>query len=145
MRCPAARLAIALFLSVLASMHTVPAALATFTSNPTHPTSSVSSATLAAPTSLSTSCFLLTPTHIRLNWTVTSSTWADGYRLFRGTAHNGPYTDLGAVTPSGQAVTTVDNTRPSAGTTYYYVLQSTKQLWRSVNSNEAQTPGICIL
>jgi hypothetical protein len=142
MRRPAARLAIALFVSVLASVHTVPTALATFTSNPTHPTSSVSSGTLAAPTSLSASCFLLTPTHIRLNWTATSSTWADGYEILRGTSSGGPYTPVGTV--SGQGTTTGDNTRPNTGT-FFYVVRATKSLWRSGNSNQAQTPGICIL
>jgi hypothetical protein len=128
---------------VSAAVDVAPPAVAAFTSNPSHPTSSVSTATLAAPTSLSASCFLLTPTHIRLNWTATSSAWADGYEIFRGTVSGGPYSSVGTV--SGQGTTTFDNTRPSGSTTYYYVVKSTKQLWRSVNSNQAQTPGICIL
>ncbi len=142
MRRPLVRAVVSLAVVMLAAASAASPAVATFTSNPTHPTSSVSSATLAAPSSLSASCFLLTPTHIRLNWTATSSTWADGYEIFRGTSSSGPFTSVGTV--SGQSTTSGDNTRPTTGT-YYYVVQASKSLWRSVNSNVAQTPGICIL
>jgi hypothetical protein len=134
-------LLVSLAVAVL-SADAAPPAMAAFTSNPTHPTLSVTSGTLAAPSGLSASCFVLTPTHIRLNWTATSSTWADGYEVFRSTASGGPYTSVGTV--SGHGTTSADNTRPNTGT-FYYVVKATKQLWRSADSNQAQTPGICLL
>lgn len=126
----------------LLSANAAPPASAAFTSNPAHPTLSASTGTLAAPSSLAASCFLLTPTHIRLNWTATSSTWADGYEILRSTTSGGPYTSVGTV--SGRNTTMGDNTRPNTGT-FFYVVRATKQLWRSANSNQAQTPGICVL
>lgn len=120
----------------------LPPASASFTSSPSGQTLTVTSGTLAAPSGLSASCFILTPTRVRLNWTATSSTWASGYEIARGTASGGPYTVVGTV--SGQSTTTYEDIRPNTST-YYYVVRATKFAWRSANSNQATTPGICLL
>jgi hypothetical protein len=69
-----------------------------------------------------------------LTWTATTDTYASGYEVRRGTASGGPYALITTVTPR----TTVAATdAPGTSGTYFYVLRSVFQNWRSVNSNQA--------
>jgi hypothetical protein len=69
-----------------------------------------------------------------LTWTATSDTYATGYEVWRGTVSSGPYALITTVTPR----TTVAATdAPGTSGTYYYVLRSLFQNWRSVSSNQA--------
>jgi hypothetical protein len=69
-----------------------------------------------------------------LTWTATTDTYATGYEVRRGTVSGGPYALITTVTPR----TTVAATDgPGTSGTYFYVLRSVFQNWRSVNSNEA--------
>jgi hypothetical protein len=90
---------------------------------------SVSTATLASPGSLSATGGLT----VALQWTVTPSTFATGYDILRGTASGGPYVKVATVTP--RTATSYTDT-PTLPGTYYYVLQSVYQNWRSANSNQ---------
>jgi hypothetical protein len=65
----------------------------------------------------------------------TPSTFTDGYEVFRSTTDGGPYASVGTV--SGRATTTCTDTTATSLTTYYFVVQSTKHLWRSVDSAQA--------
>ena len=137
---------------VLAAMivwgHLDAIALGTFNSAPSPPSMTVSSATLAAASGLGAAnqnCVTLTSTQVKLTWTATSSTWADGYEIFRSLVNGGPYTSKGTV--SGQSTVTWTDTTPLFLTTYYYVVQATKNNWRSSNSNQASitTPtALCV-
>ncbi len=103
-------------------------------------------ATLQPPTDLSAtaSCAGALQAKITLSWTATTSTFADGYDVYRSTTDGGPYTLIDHV--DGLTTTeTVDNGL-STGTTYHYVLQSTAQGWVSVNSTQASatTPVLCL-
>lgn len=98
----------------------------------------VTAGTLAAPTGLTAvngACVARTSWHVDLSWTASSSTFADGYEIFRSTTAGGPYTSLGTV--SGQGTTTFTDTTPTLSTTYYYVVQAKRNLWLSPDSNEA--------
>jgi hypothetical protein len=53
----------------------------------------------------------------------------------RSTTDGGPYASVGTV--SGQATTTFTDTTATSLTTYYFVVQSTRHLWRSVDSTQA--------
>lgn len=86
---------------------------------------------LAAPTGLVATCNGLLSTAIDLNWTATTTPWADGYEVRRGTS-SGNYTTSTLVT--GTSYTTPSL---SAGT-YYFVVRATKGAWRSPNSNQVQ-------
>src|SRR5438309_7272564 len=85
--------------------------------------------TLAAPTGPSATG----GTSIVLNWTATTSTYASGYHVLRGTASGGPYSQIAQVTPRS-TVTYTDT--PAAGT-YYYVVRAYYQNWESANSSQA--------
>lgn len=106
---------------------------------------SISSATLAAASGAAAAnqnCVPLTSTQVSVTWTASSSSFADGYEIFRSLVSGGPYTSVG--TASGGSTTTWTDTSVVFVTTYYYVVQATKINWRSSNSNQASvtTPTI---
>ena len=106
-----------------------------------------STATLQPPSgpSATAGCQFLAP-RITLNWTATSSTFADGYDVYRGTTNGGPYSAIAHV--SGRTTTShVDSSGLSLNTTYYYVLRSTAYGWTSADSAQAsaKTPLICLI
>jgi predicted ribosomally synthesized peptide with SipW-like signal peptide len=76
---------------------------------------------------------------IGLSWTATGDTYATGYEIRRSTTSGSGYALINTVTPR---TATSSSDSPSAGT-YYYVLRSYFQNWRSVDSNEASAtvPG----
>jgi hypothetical protein len=88
---------------------------------------SVSTATLAAPTGLSATG----GARITLNWTATSSTYATGTRVYRGTATGGPYSQIAQVSP--RTTTTYVDSPPGPGT-YYYVVAAYYQQWTSAQT-----------
>ena len=73
---------------------------ARFTDAPPVGSNSFATATLQAPTGLSGAggCTALLAPKVTLNWTATSSTFADGYDVYRGTANGGPYSNIAHVT-----------------------------------------------
>jgi hypothetical protein len=86
---------------------------------------------LAAPTSLTASAN--SSGIVTLGWTATASTKATGYDVLRSTTSGAGYSVVSTVTP--RTATTTTNS-PGNGT-WYYVLQSVYQGWRSASSNEA--------
>ena len=112
--------------------------LAAFAPTPVSGSNNISSASMAAPTGLSAArgaCVVLTSTQVNLSWTATSSTFADGYRILRSGTSGGPYTAIATV--SGQSTTTYSDTTVAFSTTYYYVVEATRNLWRSATSSQA--------
>jgi hypothetical protein len=69
-----------------------------------------------------------------LTWTATTDAYATGYEVQRGTVSGGPYALITTVTPRA---TVAAPDAPDTSGTYFYVLRSVFQNWRSVNSNEA--------
>jgi len=107
---------------------------------------SVSSASLATPTGLGAvnqNCVIATSREVKLTWTATSSTFADGYEIFRGIISGGPYTSKGTV--SGRTTVTFTDTTVLASSTYYYVVQATKNNWRSANSSQVSIATLSAL
>jgi len=92
-------------------------------------TASLSTDTLSPPTNLAATG----GTSASLTWVASADAYAAGYQVWRSIISGSSYSLLGTVTP-GSATSTTDS--PSAGT-YYYVLRSYFQNWRSVNSNQA--------
>ena len=105
---------------------TAPTTLAQFTSTDAS-TRSFSTDTLAPPTGLAAGGT------VSLTWTASNDAYAAGYQVLRSTTSGSGYGLIGTVTP-GSATSTTDS--PGNGT-WYYVLRSYFQNWRSVNSNEA--------
>jgi hypothetical protein len=109
---------------------------------------SVSTATIAPPTSVTAArgtCVLLTSATVVVSWTATSSTFADGYEILRSTTSGSGYSSIGTV--AGLGTTTFTDGTVAFLTTYYYVVRAKKLAWRSVNSNQAQvtTPSpVCV-
>ena len=69
-----------------------------------------------------------------LTWTMTPDTYASGYEVQRATVTGGPYTVISTITPRTTVATT---DTPASSGTFYYVLRSVFQNWRSVDSNQA--------
>jgi len=107
---------------------TIELSLARFTDSATA-TKTITTDTLTPPTSLAATG----GSSVSLTWTATADTYATGYEVQRGTVSGGPYALVKTVTPSS----TVATTDTPAGTgTFYYVLRSYFQNWRSVDSNQ---------
>lgn len=90
----------------------------------------ISTDTLDPPTSLAATG----GSSASLTWTATTDTYASGYEVRRATVSGGPYSLITTVTPRTTVATT---DAPGSNGTYYYVLRSAFQNWRSVNSNQA--------
>jgi hypothetical protein len=69
-----------------------------------------------------------------LTWTATTDSYASGYEVRRGTVSGGPYALITTVSPRTTVATT---DAPGSNGTYFYVLRSIFQNWRSVDSNQA--------
>ena len=134
------RLALAgLLIAMAASLGVPEGASGTFVKTTPPVAGSVSTSTLAAPTGLSAArgaCVALTSSAVNLSWTATSSTFADGYQIFRSTTAGSGYGSVGTV--AGRTTTTFIDSTVAFLTTYFYVVQAKKLSWRSANSNEAQ-------
>jgi hypothetical protein len=87
--------------------------------------------TIAPPTSLGAS---LGGTTVTLTWTPTVSTATTGYELLRSPTSGSGFSVVSTVTPRTAATTT---NSPGNGT-WFYVLASVYQSWRSASSNEAK-------
>jgi fibronectin type 3 domain-containing protein len=121
-----------------------PAALAGWSSALSAGPLPVSSATIAASTgaaatTIGAACTMHVTSSIQVNvsWTATTSAFATGYTIQRGTAAGGPFATVGTV--SGvSTVTFTDTTGTLAlSTPYYYVVVATFASWTSPNSNVA--------
>lgn len=123
-------------------------AFGSWSSSPSPPSMTVSSATLAAPTGLIASngtCVILIQANVNLAWSATSSTFSDGYEIFRSLIGGGPFTSVGTVT--GRTTTIYTDPTVAFSKTYYYVVQAKKNNWRSANSAQASvtTPSsLCL-
>ncbi|HVL33391.1 MAG TPA: hypothetical protein VM600_07410 [Actinomycetota bacterium] len=112
------------------------AAYGLFSASATSATS-VSSATLAAPSDLTLSsvdCVAGVSISVKLTWTQTSSGFADGYQVLRSLTAGGPYSAIGSV--SGISTLTFTDSSVSFLTPYYYVVKAKKHKWTSPNSPE---------
>jgi hypothetical protein len=92
-------------------------------------TAALSTDTLNPPTSLAAT----DGTSALLTWVATPDTYAAGYELQRAMVSGGPYALVSTITP--RTTVTASDTPASSGT-YYYILQSVFQNWRSVDSNQ---------
>ena len=92
-------------------------------------TQSISTDTLDPPTSLAATG----GASIGLSWVATVDAYASGYEIWRSTTSGSGYALMGSATPRS-AISATDS--PIAGT-YYYVLRSYFQNWRSLDSNQA--------
>ena len=69
-----------------------------------------------------------------LSWVTTVDAYASGYEIWRSTVSGSGYALVGTATP--RSATSASDS-PGAAGTYYYVLRSYFQNWRSVDSNQA--------
>lgn len=98
---------------------------------------SVSTATLAAPTSPAATRGLCVPAvsvQVLVTWVATTSTFADGYEVRRGTISGGPYTTVATV---DSLTTSHTDTGLAFSTTYHYVIRAKRHAWRSADSGQA--------
>jgi hypothetical protein len=120
----------------------------TFTDTTVPAGANVSTGILMPPTgnaAVRGTCTILSSSAVNLSWTRSVSTFADGYVVLRSTTSGSGYTQIASV-PGANTTTFVDTPLPFL-TTYHYVVQTTRNLWRSGNSNQASvtTPTpLCI-
>ena len=106
-----------------------------FTAPTTNPSNQLGTATLAAPTSPSATVQSNGGT-VRVAWTATTSSWASGHRVYRGTSSGGPYVLVQQL--AGLASVTFDDT-PGVGIFYYVVrgyYNANGANWESGNSTQ---------
>ena len=84
---------------------------------------------VAAPTTLSAAVSAMA---VQLSWTATTSPFATGYDVLRGTSSGGPYAVVASVT--GRATTSYADSMASG--TVFYVVRATYQNWTSPVSNQ---------
>jgi len=92
---------------------------------------------LAAPTGLALSpgsCSVGSQDRINLNWTATTSGWADSQEVMRSTTSGGPYTSVASLAPPANSFT---NSNLSFNTTYYYVIRATKEQWTADSAEKS--------
>ena len=114
-------------IAVVISVATAKWALASFLDG-AGATSTLSTDTLAPPSNLTAGLCLLGS--VTLDWTATSSAWADGYEVRWGTTSGGPYTTGSATS----LLPTKTVTGLSLLTTYYFVVRAYDGNWRSANT-----------
>lgn len=122
-------------LAIVASVDRASASLST-TAGPVSAT--YSTGTLAPPTGAAAArgaCTILTSSTVNVTLTQTTSTFADGYEILRSTTNGSGYASVGTV--AGRTTTTFSDTTVAFLTTYYYVVRSKRNSWRSPNSNQA--------
>jgi fibronectin type 3 domain-containing protein len=125
---------------VAAIAFAVPFAVGSWQTSTSSQSAVFASGALGTPSGLSVAkgaCTINVSFQMNLTWTGAAN--AKSYRVFRGTATGGPYTQIG--TTSG---TTYTDNGPQTGppafnwaTTYYYVVSAVAGGWASANSNEA--------
>lgn len=93
-------------------------------------------ATLDAPTSVNVqeTCTKHVSTVETVGWTASTSPAVAGYSIYRSGTSGGPYTLLGTVT--GRTTTSYHDSATDWSTTYYYVVASTRNAWKSPNSSQ---------
>jgi fibronectin type 3 domain-containing protein len=139
-RRPHNRLAVLLSAMVAAVAFSVPFAVGAFQTSTSSQSATYSSGTLGTPSSLGVvwgTCVRNVSFQMNLSWN--SAANASSYRIYRGTAPGGPYTQVG--TTGG---TTYTDAGPQTGppamtwnTIYYYVVTAVTGGWSSGYSNES--------
>lgn len=111
-------------------------ALASFSSS-SSADATYSSAALAAPPSLAVIqavCTLGVSDSAQVNWLEPSDNKASGYEILRSTTNGGPYTAIATV--AGATTITYTDTGLAFATTYYYVVQATRNSWTSSQTTQ---------
>jgi hypothetical protein len=125
----AARRACVLAVVVAASLVAISVARAAFDSSASAGPQPFSSASLSAPGSPGGTCQNGTAT---ITWTATSSAFAAGYQILRGSVSGGPYTLRATITP--RTTTSYNDTNLTGSTRWYYVVRAFKQNWTSAST-----------
>src|SRR3954463_15367330 len=106
-----------------------PVTLARFTAGPATG-AAFSTGSIAPPTGVAAS---LGGSMVTLTWTPSTSSVVTGYDVMRSSTSGSGYSTIATVTPR----TAVSTTNSPGNGTFYYVLRSVFQSWRSSASNEA--------
>jgi hypothetical protein len=108
-----------------------------------HASATISAPTLSPPSNpgiVLAGCTALSP-NIQVTWSVTPSTWADGYQVGQSLLSGGPYTWTAV---AGRATTSFVSSGLLSATTYYFVVRATKAGWTSVSTAEVNLlTGVC--
>jgi hypothetical protein len=106
-------------------------ATASFQSSSSAGPMAISSATLAPATGPSATC---NNGVAKIRWTATSSAWADGYDVLRGTTNGGSYPTI--FHRVGRTTVSYNDASIDGNSVYYYVVRATKNNWRSSNTSQ---------
>lgn len=97
-------------------------------------------AALTGPSAPAATCDVVLDAAVTVTWTASSTTWASGYEVRWGTTSGGPYPNSSGVV-SGLTYTT-----PALGLgTYYFVVHSAKESWRSAPTAQVSRTVIIVL
>lgn len=103
-------------------------------------TASAVADTPAPPTSPAASCDVLLSAAVTVTWSASPTPWVTGYEVRWGTTSGGPYPNSSGV------VTGLTYTTPQLGLgTYYFVVYSAKEAWRSAPTAEVSKTIVTVL
>lgn len=95
---------------------------------------------LAAPSAPAATCDLVLDAAVTVTWAAAATTWASGYEVRWGTTSGGPYPN------SSGLVAGLSYTTPELGLgTYYFVVHSAKESWRSAPTAQVSRTVVVIL
>jgi hypothetical protein len=134
------RRAIAAALALLAATLAMPSAWASFTSATASVSGTFGSATLTAASGLGAVCTPATD-YVVLAWTPSLALATSGYEVLRSGSSGGPFSAIGSV--SGLLTVTYTDTI-TAGTTYYYEVEPTRDDWTGPASNVVSVHSIAL-
>lgn len=113
---------------------------ARFTSATANTGNSASAATMAAPTGVSASASAVA-CRINVTWTMTTTTWATGYKVYRSGSTAGPFSLVGTTVGRMNQAYNDESASLKAAIDYYYQVRSYYGNWLSPWSNSASATG----
>lgn len=140
MRSKRAWVAAAVVGMLLATLSVLQASGAKFSADASNPGNSATAATIAAPTGVSATASTVA-CRISVTWTMTSTTWASGYHVYRAGSSAGPYSFLGTTLGRANQAYNDESASLKIGISYYYQVRAYYGSWLSPWSNTASATG----
>ena len=140
MRSTRAWLAAAVLGLILSTLWVLQASGAKFTAATPNTGNSATAATIAAPAGVSATASAVA-CRINVTWTMSATTWASGYHVYRSGSSAGPYSHIGTSLGRSAQAYNDESSSLKIGITYYYQVRAYYGNWLSPWSNTASATG----
>lgn len=140
MRSKRAWLAAAVVGLLLSTLWVLQASGANFGASTANAGNSATAATITAPTGVSATASAVA-CRINVTWTMTSTTWASGYHVYRSGSSGGPFNYVGTTLGRANQAYNDESATLKAALNYYYQVRAYYGTWLSPWSNTASATG----